>query len=110
MLSKRALKLLLLACLLLCLARGAAAQVGGVVGTVLDERNQPIQDAVVIAKGDYIKSVRTNDRGEFRLTLRPGRWALTVRKKGYRERTVVVFVNDYKGTVNLGDTIRLSRL
>jgi hypothetical protein len=110
MFSKHKLRLLGLACLLLCLAQETAAQIGGVSGTVVNEKNEPVAGALVMAKGDYIKSVRTKDNGDFRLTLRPGRWVLTVKKKGFRDQRVEASVEGYVGTASLSKKIVLSTL
>jgi tetratricopeptide (TPR) repeat protein len=77
------------ACLLLPSAAGWAQSTGAVRGRVVDEKGQPIQDAVVSL--DYQGGVnrkldtKTNKKGEYtQVGLPPGPYKITVNKEGYQ--------------------------
>ncbi len=72
--------------LICCIATSAAAQTGAIFGTVVADsaRGHPIQNAEVMAPA-LNASVRTNAKGEFRLTEFPsGRQLVVVRLIGYQ--------------------------
>jgi hypothetical protein len=92
--TKSLLRMLLTLCLLLCLSFKAESQTrskGTLQGQVrLGEQGRQAQNALVIAYGDYEKVYgRTNERGEFRLTLSKGRWRVEAVVRGYQQSSEV---------------------
>ncbi len=86
------------------------AQSGGVKGKVRNQRGQGIANTIVTARqdGDEIKSVRTNNKGDFELNgLRPGTYNIAFDALGYA--TGVKFGVRVDGkTINLGDRLILA--
>jgi hypothetical protein len=70
-------------------ARAAAQGAGGtamLIGTIRDSTGAPIASAEIVLreKGQILKSVRTNDRGEFGLTdVSPGAYTVWFRRLGF---------------------------
>lgn len=72
----------------------AQFELGSVVGVVTDQSNAPIADAVVEIRSlttNVRRGVTTSVTGEYNsLPLPPGRYSISVRQAGFRERTVEV--------------------
>ena len=78
----------LAAVLIAALAGTAAAQIGRIVGTVRDERGQPIKGATVAAENPDASpkslTATTDDKGRFAMIgLRSGFWTLVARAPGF---------------------------
>ena len=74
---------------LVLLAGGAQAQTGTARGKVLDEKNQPVQDAMITIEfqGGVSRKfeTKTNKKGEFtQVGMYPGNYRITASKEGYQ--------------------------
>jgi tetratricopeptide (TPR) repeat protein len=82
-------------------ASPARAQTGGIRGKVVDEKGQPIIDAVVLLEHQGVArkaETRTNKKGAYlQLGLLRGAYRLTASKEGYQPRFV-------EATVDVGET------
>lgn len=64
-----------------------------IIGTVVDQENQPISAASVRVRqlgGEETETVETNISGEFQVMVVPGNWALTVSAAGYESSDEIV--------------------
>jgi len=93
-------RMLISLCFLFCLSIEAAAQTTS-KGTLQGEvhlgngQEQPAKNLLVIAYGSYEKvNTRTNDKGQFRLTLSAGQWRVVAVADGYQQKEAVGFVTE----------------
>src|SRR5260370_22894089 len=84
----------LLGGLFLSLALWAQVEQGSLVGVVTDPQKAPVAGATVEFRSlttNVKRSTATNASGEYNsLPLQPGRYSVTVRQPGFRERTAEV--------------------
>lgn len=73
---------------------------GYIVGRIVDDKGRAIEGAEVSA-GDYAITL-TNEDGRFYLTLPPGPYVVTVRKGGYDDREMELFI-DPGSTIDIED-------
>jgi hypothetical protein len=80
-----------LCCLWLALPAFAQFELGSIVGVVTDPAKAPVAGAMVEIKSlstNVKREVVTSSGGEYNsLPLQPGRYSITVRQQGFRERT-----------------------
>ena len=81
----------------------AAPKNGTLIATVRDRKGNGVAASLVIS-GVENRTLRSNDKGELRATLKPGRYSVSVQSDGFlrREQTVAIVANS---TQNLALTL-----
>src|SRR5438105_13889689 len=78
-------------CFLLCLPAWSQFELGSIVGMVTDPQRAPVAGATVEIRSlttNVKREVLTSASGEYNsLPLQPGRYAVTVRQQGFREKS-----------------------